>query len=230
MPRPTGQFNLGWLCLAFPVGAILAAYFVAKFNGAAFSQNDSLTWTVLPFCLILISGVGCFLGTEFLKSVVFPACFALFMVPFPESLTNALEIASQYSSAEVYSWFMALSGATYFRDGLVFLLPGWELQVAQECSGIRSSFVLFLTSLLAAHMFLRTPWKKFLVAFIVFPLGIARNAIRIFTLSMLTTYVDPAIIDSPLHHRGGPIFFLLSLIPFFALLLYLRRSEWPKPR
>mgnify|MGYP003908365983 CR=1 FL=1 len=36
-----------------------------------------------------------------------------------------------------------------FRDGLVFKLPGIEMQVAQECSGIRSSLVLFITGLVA---------------------------------------------------------------------------------
>jgi hypothetical protein len=33
------------------------------------------------------------------------------------------------------------------------------------------------------------------------------------------------MIDSPIHHQGGPLFFALSLIPFFLLLLFLRKSE-----
>jgi hypothetical protein len=33
------------------------------------------------------------------------------------------------------------------------------------------------------------------------------------------------MIHSPIHRRGGPIFFLLSLIPFFALLLFLKWIE-----
>jgi hypothetical protein len=35
------------------------------------------------------------------------------------------------------------------------------------------------------------------------------------------------MIDSVIHHRGGPIFFALSLIPLFLLLIWLRRSESP---
>ena len=225
LPEDEERFRPAWLLLAMAGIAILGAFLVLKTTGATFSRNDAITWTVLPFWLLLAAAVGYILGSNVFRALCFPICFLGFLVPFPESLTNSLEIASQHSSAEVYSWLMALSGATYYRDGLIFLLPGWELQVAQECSGIRSSFVLFLTSLVAAHMFLRTPWKQFLIAFFVFPLGILRNAIRIFTLSMLTTYVDPEIIHSPLHHRGGPIFFALSLIPFFALLLWLRHTE-----
>jgi hypothetical protein len=33
------------------------------------------------------------------------------------------------------------------------------------------------------------------------------------------------MINSDLHRHGGPIFFVLSLIPFFLLLLLLRKSE-----
>ena len=33
------------------------------------------------------------------------------------------------------------------------------------------------------------------------------------------------MIDSPIHHRGGPLFFALSLVPLFLLLWWLRRQE-----
>ena len=166
-----------------------------------------------------------FLGTTFIKRIAFPLFFLLVLVPLPDAATAAIEIASQYASAETYSWFMNLSGATYYREGRTFVLPNLTLVVAQECSGIRSSLVLFITSLIAGHLFLRSPWKKAILALAVFPLGILRNAFRIYFLSMASAHWNPDIIHSPLHHRGGPIFFALSLIPFFLLLLWLKRSE-----
>jgi hypothetical protein len=33
------------------------------------------------------------------------------------------------------------------------------------------------------------------------------------------------MINSPIHHHGGPIFFALSLIPLFFLLSLLKRGE-----
>jgi hypothetical protein len=33
------------------------------------------------------------------------------------------------------------------------------------------------------------------------------------------------MINSPIHHKGGPIFFVFSLIPLFILLLMLQKSE-----
>jgi hypothetical protein len=43
------------------------------------------------------------------------------------------------------------------------------------------------------------------------------------------------MIDSPIHHHGGPIFFALSLVPFFLLLFFMRKwdsraSEASKPQ
>jgi exosortase/archaeosortase family protein len=116
------------------------------------------------------------------------------------------------------------------RQGLEFLLPGITIRVAQECSGYNSSCALFLVSLVAGHMFLKSPWKRTWLALAVLPLAILRNGFRITTIALLCVHVGPHMIDSPIHHRGGPIFFALSLIPFFAFLWLLRRLERPSPR
>ena len=126
----------------------------------------------------------------------------------------------------------SLSGMTYHREGLIFELPGIALQVAQECSGIRSSLVLFITSLLAGYMFLKSPWRRAALTIFVIPLAIVRNGFRIVTIGILCVQVDPGMVDSWIHRRGGPLFFALSLIPFFLLLFWLyrgeRRREQPK--
>ena len=46
-----------------------------------------------------------------------------------------------------------------------------------------------------------------------------------FTIGELCVHVGPQMINSPIHHKGGPIFFALSLIPFFLLLVALQKSE-----
>jgi len=111
------------------------------------------------------------------------------------------------------------------RDDLSFQLPGLRIFVAEECSGIRSTLVLFITSVLGSYLFLQRRWTRLVFVLAVFPIGVFRNALRITTISWLTVNVDPGIIDSALHHRGGPIFFVISLIPLFGLLWWLRRIE-----
>ena len=226
LPAPASATNSGLSLLLAACGfAILGTWLAVRSSGAQISQNDYLSFTGYAFVFLLAAITLWTLGNKFTASVAFPLSFLVFMVPFPDKVTVWLEIGSQYASAEVYSWMMDLSQATYFRQGLIFALPNLTIQVAQECSGIRSSLVLFITSLLAAYMFLKSPWKRAALALAVFPLGIARNAFRIYVLSMLSAHWNPDVIHSPLHSQGGPIFFLLSLIPFFALLVWLRKSE-----
>jgi len=111
------------------------------------------------------------------------------------------------------------------RHGTLFELPGIVLRVAQECSGIRSSWVLFITSLLASHVFLRTRWRSVVLVAFVIPLGILRNGFRILVIGLLCVHVGPHMIDSTIHHQGGPLFFALSLVPLSLLLWWLRRQE-----
>jgi exosortase len=160
-----------------------------------------------------------------MKSIAFPSALLFAAVPMPLDLENSLEALSQVGSTFVATALFGISGTAVFQQGNVLRLPGIVLEVARECSGIHSSWVLFITSLIAGYMFLRTPWRRFLLASCVIPLAILRNGFRVFVIGMLCVYIDPGMIDSWVHRKGGPLFFLLSLVPFFALLLLLRRGE-----
>ncbi len=117
------------------------------------------------------------------------------------------------------------------RHGATFELTGIVLEVAQECSGIRSSLVLFIASVLASHLCLRTTWRRVALVALVIPLGILRNGLRIVTIGLLSVHVSPDMIHGAIHRRGGPVFFALSLVPLFLLLWWLRRQELrPRPR
>jgi len=63
---------------------------------------------------------------------------------------------------------------------------------------------------------------------VVIPLALLRNGFRIFVIAELCVRMGPQMIDSPIHRRGGPVFFVLSLVPLFLLLLYLSKRELRK--
>ena len=204
---------------------VLAGYWVAMGSVLTLTEEDSLAFTTLSF-LLFFFGISCsFLGRETLRAIIFPLVFLVFMVPFPTFLREGIELLSQHGSAAAADAMFRLSGVPIFREGLGFQLPGIRLYVAQECSGIHSSLVLFLTSLVASHLFLRTPWKRAVLVLAMFPLAILRNGFRIFVIGQLCVHVGAEMLDSAIHREGGPLFFALSLIPFFLLLIVLRRSD-----
>ncbi|MDR3458994.1 MAG: exosortase/archaeosortase family protein [Verrucomicrobiae bacterium] len=186
---------------------------------------DNLVQTTAAF-LLLLTGAGFWiLGGALMRAAAFPLALLVFMVPLPDFLRDVVEAGLQHGSAVVAGGMFAVSDLPVLQDGLTFRLPGISLQVARECSGIHSTMVLFITSLVAGHFFLRSPWKRAVLCVAVIPLALVRNGFRVFVLGELCEHIGPQMIDSPIHHHGGPLFFALSLLPFFGLLYLLKRSE-----
>ena len=104
-------------------------------------------------------------------------------------------------------------------------MPNLVIEVAPECSGIRSGLGMFIVSLLAGHLFLKNWWRRVALVVIAVAIAIFKNAIRIDTLSLLTIHVDPGIIDGRLHHEGGVIFFAVGLLMLYPVLMMLVKSE-----
>ena len=215
-----------WVPGAVTLGVIglsaMAAWWV---NRGSISVNDGLTLTTLAFVSLVMAGALSFRGGQWMHTAAFPMAFLLFMVPLPEAAVDWLERASALASAEAAALFFAAAGATLVRHGTVFELPGIVLEVAKACSGIRSSWVLSITSVLASYLFLKSPWRRLVLVAFVIPLGILRNGFRIMVIGLLCVHVGPHMIDSVIHRRGGPLFFTLSLVPLFVLLWWLRRGE-----
>jgi exosortase C (VPDSG-CTERM-specific) len=202
-----------------------AAALLASQHFAELGRNDYMTLIALSFVCFVIAGTFLFLGSKWARSAMFPLFFLAFMIPLPEAAVDLLENASKEASAEVANWLFLISGTPFLRNGTLFQLPGITIEVAKECSGIRSSLVLVITSLLAANMFLRTTWRRALLVCAVIPLGLLRNGLRILVISLLCVHIGPEMIHSVIHRRGGPVFFAFSLIPLFAMLWLFRRQE-----
>jgi len=209
----------------FTAITLLAIYWIAASSGWKPKGNDRLSILILAWLACFAGGCAWFFGGKILRATAFPMAFLVFMVPLPVAVENGLVSFLQHSSAQTSYLLLKLSGMPVFRDGMTFTVPGLSFGVAPECSGIRSSLVLFITGLLAAYFFLRKPWSRLALALAVIPLGIFRNAVRIFTLAQLAVHVDPDVLNSGFHHRGGPLFFAVSLAPFFLLIWLLRKCE-----
>jgi exosortase C (VPDSG-CTERM-specific) len=219
----TYRTSIGGAVILGAVGvAALATRIAWRMN---LSVNDELSLMALAYVGVVAAGGFLFFGSKWMASAGFPVAFLLFIVPLPDGVVTLLENASVQGSADVSALFFRIAGTPLVRDDTLFMLPGIVLRVAQECSGIRSSWVLFITSLIASQLFLQSPWRRILLVAFVIPLAIVRNAFRILVIGLLCVHIGPHMIDSIIHRRGGPLFFVLSLGPLFLLLTWLRRQE-----
>jgi exosortase C (VPDSG-CTERM-specific) len=214
----TTDLPLTLVSLAAGLG-LLASTYLAPAN------SDRIVLLTLSFLCCLAAGGFFFFGRDWMRAAAFPLAYLIFMVPMPDAMADALETASKSAAAEVANVLFHLSGTPFLRAGPIFQLPNITIEVAQECSGIRSSWVLFMTSILAANLFLKTRWRRFALIAFVIPLGILRNGFRILVIGLLCVNVGPQMIHSIIHRRGGPFFFALSLVPFLLMLWWLRRGD-----
>jgi exosortase C (VPDSG-CTERM-specific) len=212
-----------WGLLLAAAGAAAAIAAIAL--DGSLSANDGLSLLTLAYVTLVAAGGFAFLGARWMASAAFPMAFLAFMIPLPDAFVNRLETLLVLGSAEAAAFLFQLTGTVLIRHGTIFELPGIVLRVGQECSGIRSTWVLFMTSLVASHLFLRSSWRRFVLVVFIVPLSIVRNGFRILVIGLLCVHVGPHMIDSVIHTRGGPIFFLLSLVPLYLLLVCLRRGE-----
>ena len=218
--------DLGLAIAALAVGvSVLVLTYSLGLAGRVPVIGDRLTLLTTSFLCCLAAGGFFFLGRAWMRAAAFPLAYLIFMIPKPNAMADALEQASSLASAEMANVFFHLSGVPFVREGQIFQLPNITIEVAQECSGIRSSVVLFITSILAANMFLKTTWRRLALVAIVIPLGIIRNGFRILVIGLLCVHVGPQMIHSVIHRRGGPLFFVLSLLPLLFFLWFLRKSD-----
>jgi exosortase len=206
--------------------ALLVAAVLVALGGKLMGQSDAqLTWGMLALVTWWLGAfIVCF-GVRTFWALLFPLCFLFWLVPIPELTLNRIVALWQHGSALSASLLFSAVGVPVTQDGVMLAIPGLTLEVAQECSSLRSSLMLIVTSMVLAHLFLRSFWRKAALVLIAIPLSIAKNGVRIFTIAMLGTRVDPGFLHGNLHHHGGIVFFLLALFVWLLLLWLLSRTE-----
>jgi exosortase len=189
------------------------------------SRDDALSLMVLALVVLWLGGFLFCYGWDACRAALFPLLFLAFMIPMPTALLDAATFYLKTGSRDVVSGLFTLTGTLYHREGFIFTLPAVAIEIADECSGIRSSIALLLTTLLAGHLFLTSGWRKALLVAVVLPLAVIKNGIRIVSLTLLAVHVDPSFLTGSLHHEGGVVFFVLALAMLAPVFIMLHKSE-----
>ena len=222
LPQTYDGSRIGGLGFAGVGIGFFVAGFVAR---GTLSQNDWLSIHMASYLFFLGGGLLYFLGKDWIKAAAFPLFFLLFLIPLPDGVVHLGEKFLSHTTALALEPLFRVAGVPALRDGQVFHVPGITIEVARECSGIRSTLVLLIVGILAAYLFLAASRFRALLVALLLPLGILRNAFRILVISALCVHKGPEMINSPIHRDGGPWFFALSLIALVCLVWILRRFE-----
>jgi exosortase len=226
MNRDAIKKSLAW----WPAGALLIVPAIpvliwAISRRSDLEQNDFLSGITFSIVSVWISGFAVCFGMRAVRAAIFPLSLLLLMIPLPTAALYAATRFLQQGSTEITWWLLQVVGEPSLKDGFMIYMPKLTIFVAEECSGIRSSVALFITCLLAAHMMLKSNWRRTIFVLLTFPVALIKNGIRIATLVLLSTHVDMRFMTSSLHRDGGFVFFGIALLMMFPVLKLLQRSD-----
>ena len=220
------------VCASGLAAYALALIFHEQLDAPAFRNqdvsNDYLTLCMAGAVAWVIGSFVAAYGTVAFRKARFALLFMVLAIPLPMFLLNGVIKALQLASAEAANLVFTVLGVPYHRDGLVFQFPNVSVEVAEQCSGIRSSLSLIILSIIMGYMFLKSARNRVLLALAVFPITVFKNALRITTLTLLANYVDMRFLSNHwLHSSGGIPFFAAALAMLIPVVWLFRRSEKP---
>ncbi|MBN2037587.1 MAG: archaeosortase/exosortase family protein [Chitinispirillaceae bacterium] len=190
--------------------------------GGSISRENGLTLDTISLLVslwgifVLCFGIGSF------RKALFPLLFLVFIIPLPKLVERLIVEMFRAGSAEMVAFYFTIIGVPFFREGDTFQLEHLRFCVASQCSGINSGLSLFIVSVIAAKVFLKNTWVRVLFILSVVPIGWSKNGLRIATLTLLGSYVNPDFLSGPLHRQGGRPFFIVALL-FLGGSLFLCR-------
>jgi len=218
------RLSFAWLGVVFFTAFVAIFAWISIFDHGM-DASEYISLSVLLFSGCVIAAFWFAYGNAALQKGLFPLCFLVFMTPLPDGPRERVITFLQYGSAVVTDWFFSLSGIPFSRGGVIIVLPTVTIEIAQECSGIRSSMILVIAGLVLGHLFLRKTWSKVILIALLVPMTIIKNALRIFTLSTLGMYVNQSFLTGRLHHQGGVVFFAAAFIILWGMVWVLQKFE-----
>jgi exosortase len=166
--------------------------------------------------IIVLAGLILFhLGSQVLRSILFPLAFLFFMVPLPGIVFYAITFPLQHLAAQQAAWTLDALGVPVLLDGNVIHLAQLTLGVTEACSGIRSLISLFAGAVAWAYLFLPVGWPMMLFVASTLPITIVANAARVVMTGLIGESFGVEYASGFFHEFAGLIIYAFS----FACLL-----------
>ena len=179
-------------------------------------------YTLIQYGLLVVVGGGALalLGWRAFR-LLLPAYLLLyFMVPLPQFVYHTLSSNLQLISSQLGVLLIRAFGITVYLEGNMIDLGGYQLQVAEACSGLRYLFPLAALGFIAAVFFRGPWWQKTLVFLSTLPITILMNSFRIGVIGILVDRAGPGMVEGFLHDFEGWVVFMVCAA-FLVLEMWL---------
>jgi exosortase len=218
-PRGVGQIPGIGLVLA---GCVL--YYLGR--AQTFYQLEVVSQVPLILgCITVLS------GTKGLKSVAFPVCLLLCLVPVPGSVIDEILLPLKEWVSDVVDNVLHLAGYPIGRTGVIITIGPYNLLVADACSGLHSITALLGAGLVYSYLSVSSRyWARVLLLLSIIPVALFTNVLRVLGLT-LTTYYFGERVGNQFHNLAGYLEMALAFASLYGiergLLHWQRRRSMP---
>jgi exosortase len=209
-----------------PVSRQGFALFVLGCFGLLFGAAASEFFSTRVSMVVAVTGLAMYyLGTANFRKVWFAFFFLLFMIPLPSTIYYSATLPMQLFATKVTTAVLQITGVPTYREGNLIFLPGYTLEVAEACSGLRSLATLMALAALFGHLTLQGRIRPIILFLSAFPVAIFVNIIRLLFTAYGAYIISPQLAEKFLHELSGILVFIVALA---SMIILARVLKWEK--
>lgn len=181
------------------------------FLGFIGARGGQIRFEIVGFVGILGSLTWIFFGLRALKRIAFPLAFLFFCIPL-HSFLDLVTIHLRTLAVGVSYVVMRGVGVDVVREGTMLCQPGgFQIDVADPCSGLRSLFAMM--ALTAGYAYLNLPtWpRRFVLFALSVPIAVLGNVCRILSIVLTAAFCSEDFATGFYHDYSGYVVFLVSV-------------------
>ncbi len=200
-----------------PTGATIGLTLIIGGMAVFVMANAAAEYFTLRLSLIatLYGLIWYLLGRRVALAIWFEIFFLLFMIPLPYVIYYAATFPMQLFATKVTVKILNIIGMSAVRQGNIIHLPGYSLEVAEACSGLRSLISLLALGALYARMTQTGLPRQLLLFASTVPIAIAANIFRILFTAVGAYTISRDLAEDFLHELSGMMVFIVSFIMLF---------------
>jgi len=177
--------------------------------------------------LVLAGGLLLLKGRAALRLAWFPVFYAIFMIPLPGVLVDAVTGPLKQWISSLVELILYPLGYPIARNGVVITIGQYQMLVADACSGLHSMFSLTALGTLFMYITARkSGLHNALMLASILPIAFVANVIRVIILVLVTYHFGDEAGQGFLHGAAGMVLMLVALViimAFDALLAFAER-------
>lgn len=187
----------------------LAIFVLANAAAEYFSLRFSMV-------LVLIGMVWLLFGRRFTFDLWFELLFLLFMIPLPYVIYFAATFPMQLFATKVTVAILNIIGMSAVQQGNIIHLPGYSLEVAEACSGLRSLISLLALGAIYARLTQKGLTRQIILFVSTVPIAIAANIFRVTFTAVGAYTVSRELAEDFLHELSGMMVFIVAFVMLFV--------------